>query len=209
MSEVSKASEVKNSSKSTYFAKVIALQNPIAAQIFVFLRHKVRSYAIDELGYVNKSLVAKYLKINMGNLENIIHQYNVHSNSTPERQIYEDDSKTKVRVMTCHSIRKVNEEKILDKVDIKFNTLGYKYLKSDNRHKYKKGDDFRPTLRKNCCVFDSKIDNHIDIAKYHALLTFDLYNLVKDTNKSVLTLTGDIYYYRGKIAAKYIKYKLL
>lgn len=180
--------------------------HPIGYDIFVFLRRKVFNNCIDDNGYVYKSIVAKVFKITQKEVDKVIIEYNTSDDIQPGHMIYYNEDKSKIRVKTGHSIPKVDERKFLSIVELKENMKGYCYIKTKSKYEYTEGNSFKPRKR-NCCVLQP-VDNKsiYSNSNFHTKLEFDLYSLVTETGVDILTLTGEPYYYRGEIPAKYIKY---
>lgn len=184
--------------------KEIIEQHPIAAQIFVFLRHKCPSEFISNDGWVQLFLVRKSL--NLTNEESGVLQH-IHHYNSERREHHQIELKYAkewfVRMKTCHSLTIIDENTILKRFNPKLGQKGYVLLRAD-KQKYEPGTSLKPLNNRNCnCV---RLNNRP--GKFHyARLTIDLFELSKETPIYVLDEKG--VFVRGDILAKYIIFEYL
>jgi RNA:NAD 2'-phosphotransferase (TPT1/KptA family) len=179
----------------TYFKTSCVQQYPLASKALVFLRHKCNPINISIDGFVNIDVVARWIKVNKSAL---IEEINKHDK---EKEInYFEIRNNKIRAITCHSIEKVCEDLILEKVKFNEHEYGYVGIKTHGIHKFSIGDDYCPIVGRNCCVIgttEMKPTEHHNI-----ILVINLYELSKSYN---VYKYHHMLFVRDGVPAKFIK----
>ena len=155
----------------------IKLENPVAATLFVYLRHECNPDLMDTSGYVPLSTASRELGYSSGEILDSMDSFN--QKRRPHQQMTVDDNGSGcviVKANTCHSISKVNAN--LPYIPGRW-SRGFIFLRSDSA--YQPGDDVFPSGRRNEVVIrlsNSRPGRHLVIdlwrlASYTPLFQFD------------------------------------
>jgi hypothetical protein len=178
--------------------------HPIAAQIFVFLRHKCPSEFITDEGWVQLSIIRELLNLepDINELIRQITYYNhkrrkhYHINLNLDQEWY-------VRVKTCHSITNIDENEILERWYPRPDQKGYVFLRLD-KQEYKEGEALKPLGKRNCICIRL---NDTPGKSHYAKLTIDLFQFAEEN--PIYTEDNRGVFVRNEINSKYIEFEYL
>lgn len=181
----------------------IQRDHPIAARLFVFLRHQCNPDWMDESGFVAISIVSRELGHSVQEIIDSVEQFNKCRRAHQQMTIDDDGYGVPViKANTCHSIAKVRNLPRFKSNSFPY-PPGYIFLhhQDDLMRRYNPDDDVLPVSQRNDVIvrFIRR-----DMIPWTSHLVIDLWKLSRITDIYQFDSTGVLV--RGKIPADCITF---